>query len=265
MGQQQQHQQNTVPRSMANKRSFSTSAAQGQSIGQRGIPHMKSEGNIHDPDSIEDYTMPPHPEEGEIDNSVYTDPIPDPNAFRQQGPEANGGRHLSLERGRQPGYPVGGPHHHQPLPPQSYANQQQQHHAHHQQRSRHPGMINGALAASADQFSSFGIVGEGPVPPAMQNYPIPGSAQERDLKRESLFSETSTELSISSNGDAPQQQQQQRGGGGAIMMRGGSKLGSLHTDISDPSGSNSDKEFSPGNSVSNLDTLDSLDKAHYGR
>ncbi len=198
-----------------------------------GMSYMKSEGNIHEPEGMEDFSMPPHTEELEGDDSVYTMPLPEPSSGSfGQGGGAPEGHHLSLERGRQPPYPN---HHHHQHQPQPYANQHQPYPP--QQRPRHPGMINGALAAS-DQFDSFGIVGEGPVPSSMQSYPMPPGGGDRDMKRESLFSETSTELSISSSGDPPHQ----RGGGAAMMRGGGSKIGSVHTDTS----SNSEKEFSPG-------------------
>ena len=169
--------QSTIPRAQANSRSFSTSSAQGRNVtANNRLTYIKSEGDIHDP--IEDdviYIQPPldsDPEPSIISSSSYG-----------QGSETVGIRRQSLDRGRHM-------HHHQ------------------QQHSRHPGMINGALMASSEQFPS---IGEGPVPPSILNYhspigdsfPYPGPSGDWDRNpsrgRESLYSETSGEVSISGN------------------------------------------------------------------
>ena len=168
--QQHGHRQNTLPRSMPNQRSLSTSAASGRSIGPKGMSYMKSDGNIHEP------------LEGE---GLY--PLMDSDLEHQEGV-----RHQSsLERARHPPHSHHPHNHHQP--PSSSSSS-----------SRHPGMINGALASSSDQFgANFGPMGEGLIPIGMQSYPVPRGGKDKSEKRESLFSETSTELSVSSNSGDP--------------------------------------------------------------
>ena len=177
--QQQPHPQqhhpsgmNSLPRTMGGHRSFSTSAAPGRSIGPigpKGATHMRSDGNIHETMGGGDvpYYLPPV--NSDEDPSIVSTGSHGATSSHGAGSESMAAHPQSLERGRRPPY--------------SY---------HHKQRqpSRNPGMINGALASS-DQLGNFGAgVGEGPIPPS---YQLPPS---RDRKRESLFSETSTEMSI---------------------------------------------------------------------
>lgn len=179
----------TVPR--GNQRSFSTSAAPSHAISKH-LTHMKSDGNIHDTNrAAAEYTDPG------LDFSMHG-PAPSGPIMMGGGPSMmrrgsdNAPRHYhSLDRGARPLYPSHQQHQ------QHFQQQQQQ-----QQQGRFPGMINGALASSSDQFDSVGD----PIPHYHQreNSPFSESGSEGDTRkknRESLFSETSTELSVSGNSD----------------------------------------------------------------
>lgn len=205
---------------MPNQRSLSTSAAQERNVGAKGLPYMKSEGSIaHD----DDYSQPPM--DSDPDHSIVS------GSSYGHSEGGGAGRRHSLDRGRQPYNP-------------------HQHHQHHQQpcpqQSRHPGMINGALASS-DQFVNFGPMGEGPVPSSMQSYPVPSNrAGGGDRKRESLYSETSTEFSASSNsGDQMPQSARLGGVGGMDKNRKTSVLSESETEFS-VSPNYTEKESSPG-------------------
>lgn len=134
---------------------------------------MRSDGNIHETmGGGEPYFLPPV--DSDEDPSIVSAGSHGATNSHGVRPEFTAGHPQSLERGRHPPYPY-----------------------HHKQRqpSRNPGMINGALASS-DQLGNFGAgVGEGPIPPSYQ-LPPSGPGGNRERKRESLFSETSTELSI---------------------------------------------------------------------
>ena len=240
---QQQQQggarQNTLPRTVPNQRSLSTSAAvQGRTVAaaNKGLSHMRSDGNIHDiHEPIKDdlgYSHPPmdsDPEPSIVSTSSYG-----------QGSEVMMGGGPGMERGRQPYNPH--QHHHHYHPQQQQQQQQQQ--------SRHPGMLNGALtgSTSADHFAP---PGEGPIP-LTSGYPLM-SQTSRDAKRESLFSETSTELSVSSNSGDPMPPQFRTGPGGG---RGGAgrKPVFSESDTSVSSG-NMEKESSPGEADLSLAVL----------
>jgi hypothetical protein len=65
-------------------------------------------------------------------------------------------------------------------------------------------MINGALASS-DQLGNFGVsMGDSVIPPSYQ-LPPTGAGAGRERKRESLFSETSTELSVDDDHVQPEE------------------------------------------------------------
>lgn len=189
--------QNTLPRVQTNQRSFSSSGVQGCSIGaaKGGMPYT-SEGNIHANNDMV-YIQPPL--DSDPDNSIIS------SSSYDQGsdvPVQRGGRQHMFHPQQHHH-----PHHPQQQPHQRHPQQQQQ-------APRHPGMLNGALASS-EQFMNFAPP-DGPVPPSMPHYPPPPpgppSGGERNPPyysddrnpsrgRESLFSETSTEFSISSGSE----------------------------------------------------------------
>lgn len=117
------------------------------------MTYMKSEGNIHESLSDEDSVRYGH-QEAELAPTVISS--------TSSGGGGATGHHHSLER-------RGGP----------------------QRQQAHPRMINGALATS-DQLGNFAVMGEGAIPP-MQSYKVPPPGAHDDRKRESMFSETSSE------------------------------------------------------------------------
>lgn len=183
--QQSDGRQNTLPRALPNQRSLSTSAAQGRSVGVKTLGYMKSDGNIHEPRGNEDMVYIQPPIDSDLEPSIVSASSYGQGSDGGSAPPT--GHQRSVERGRAP------PYHHA------------HHHTHHQQpRARHPGMINGALASS-DQFANFGGMG-GDIPPSFPLSPGTNPMGERDKTnvsrgRESLFSETSTELSVSSSSE----------------------------------------------------------------
>ena len=190
---QQQHPGgNTLPRSIPNQRSFSTSASHGRMVAdpRGGMTSMRSEGNIPSPPDNDNSVFNTQSSTG-ADGTVYIQPPLDSD-FELQSTSSYGetggvgpGRHQSLDRGR---------HAHNNIssnaPP-----------PHFPQQSRHPGMLNGPLE-SGERFNR--LEGEGMVVPA---HIVADPQHERSAKekatsrRESLFSETSTELSMTSGSD----------------------------------------------------------------
>ena len=169
---------NTLPRTSPNQRSFSTSAAHGRMVtdARGAMTSMRSEGNIPSPPD-NDAVFHTQSSTG-AENTVYIQPPLDSDIELQStssyGEAAPMGRRQSADRER-PGHA----HHY---PPQS----------------RYPGMLNGPLD-SGEHFNNHMDV-EGMVPSHMANPHHEHSNKDKG-RRESMFSETSTELSITSGSE----------------------------------------------------------------
>lgn len=173
---------NTNLREKTTQRSYSSSSTHGHTVHDPRLHSSMREGAVptSEDDDMMSYTQ-------SSDNTVYIHPPLDSDLELQSTSSYGGVTHNNEPIGRQnmdQGQPVH-PH-------------QLSHHGH----QHYPGMLNGALT-SPEPFDNFE---GGASHMAMPHYPqaMRGREQERGRdtsKRESLFSETSTELSITSGSE----------------------------------------------------------------
>lgn len=177
---------NTLPRTVPNQRSFSTSGAHGHAVNEpQKLTSMRSEGNIPRDHDVMSYNTQ---SSNGAENTIYIQPPLDSDLELQSTSSYGGFAHDNEPIGRRPSTDRGRPlHPHQP--------------SHHSHQPHYPGMLNGPLASS-EAFNSY--EGEGAIPMHMPMSHHQPSTRERGRdppRRDSLFSETSTELSITSGSD----------------------------------------------------------------